>query len=272
MATQKLQDKELKEDNDIGAPSPPPPSSETSPAHEFSFSSSLQPSFTSIPNHKTLIYNKNTATILNLPSAGDIFSHGHQLHLHPPSQPSVAAPCSRNVFAGSFSRPLEHTRSGLSLDRHLIDHRDSARENEESIKNKTFSFFFRHRKWRKEGDSGDKEEVKKKKKKGFDMSCWIAKKYASTMEIFFGEKHELLRRPYRKKKDGWWKKKGQLSAPTSMRTSPSNSGRLSATTLTFASSADSAVEEIHSGIQAAIAHCKSSNTNKDEKCKCYHVK
>ncbi|URE17268.1 response to steroid hormone stimulus [Musa troglodytarum] len=269
MATQKLQDKELKQGNDIGAP---PPSSETSPAHEFSFSSSLQPSFTSIPNYNTLIYNKNTTTILNLPSAGDIFSLGHQLHLQPPSQPSVAAPCSRNVFAGSFSRPLEHTRSGLSLNHHPIDHRDSACEYEESIKTRTLSFFFGHRKWRKEGDSGDKEEDNKKKKKGFHLSWWIAKKYASMMEIFSWEKHELLRRPYRKRRDGWWKKKGQLSAPTSMRTSPSNSGRLSATTLTFASSADSAVEELHGGIQAAIAHCKSSNTNKDEKCKCGRVK
>ncbi|CAL9105551.1 unnamed protein product [Musa textilis] len=208
MATQKLQDKELKQGNDIGGPlpPPPPPSSETSPAHEFSFSSSLQPSFTSIPNHNTLIYNKNTTTILNLPSAGDIFSHGHQLHLHPSSQPSVAAPCSRNVFAGSFSRPLEHTRSGLSLNHHLIDHRDSAREYEDSIKTRTLSFFGR-RKWRKEGDSGDKEEDNKKKKKGFHLSWWIAKKYASMMEIFSGEKHELLRKPYRKRRDGWWKKK-----------------------------------------------------------------
>ncbi|OAY65999.1 putative BRI1 kinase inhibitor 1 [Ananas comosus] len=65
----------------------------------------------------------------------------------------------------------------------------------------------------------------------------------------------------RDKEHSWRKKRrpgGQLSAPASMRTSPTNSGHLSATSLNMSSSDESTMEELQSAIQAAIAHCKNS--------------
>ncbi|KAK8696277.1 hypothetical protein V6N13_001413 [Hibiscus sabdariffa] len=57
------------------------------------------------------------------------------------------------------------------------------------------------------------------------------------------------------------------SAPASMRTSPTNSGLLVATTGFPSSTSDSTMEELQAAIQAAIAHCKNSIRGED-KLKC----
>ncbi|GMI91171.1 BRI1 kinase inhibitor 1 [Hibiscus trionum] len=54
------------------------------------------------------------------------------------------------------------------------------------------------------------------------------------------------------------------SAPASMRTSPTNSGLLVATTGYSSSTSDSTMEELQVAIQAAISHCKNSIKGEDK--------
>lgn len=60
-------------------------------------------------------------------------------------------------------------------------------------------------------------------------------------------------------------RRGEFSAPASMRTSPTNSGLLLATSATLPSyKSDSTMEELQAAIQAAIAHCKNSIAEEDK--------
>ena len=63
-------------------------------------------------------------------------------------------------------------------------------------------------------------------------------------------------------------RRGEYSAPASMRTSPTNSGLLLATTA-LPPANDSTMEELQAAIQAAIAHCKNSIA-KEEKLSCWY--
>ena len=60
-------------------------------------------------------------------------------------------------------------------------------------------------------------------------------------------------------------RRGEYSAPASMRTSPTNSGLLVATGTVPTSTTDSTMEELQAAIQAAIAHCKNSIAVEDKK-------
>lgn len=62
-------------------------------------------------------------------------------------------------------------------------------------------------------------------------------------------------------------RRGQISAPASMRTSPTNSGLVVATGALASSTSDSTMEELQAAIQAAITHCKNSIAV-EEKIKC----
>nr|GMD91439.1 BRI1 kinase inhibitor 1-like [Ipomoea batatas] len=62
-------------------------------------------------------------------------------------------------------------------------------------------------------------------------------------------------------------KRGEYSAPASMRTSPTNSGLLVPPATSPTSSSDSTMEELQAAIQAAIAHCKKS-IQVEDKLKC----
>lgn len=55
-------------------------------------------------------------------------------------------------------------------------------------------------------------------------------------------------------------RRGEFSAPASMRTSPANSGLLvmASGTSTPTTKSDSTMEELQAAVQAAIAHCKKS--------------
>lgn len=60
-------------------------------------------------------------------------------------------------------------------------------------------------------------------------------------------------------------RRGEYSAPASMRTSPSNSGLLVATAAANTTPSDSTLEELQAAIQAAIAHCKNSINAAEDK-------
>ncbi|XP_073003852.1 BRI1 kinase inhibitor 1-like [Typha latifolia] len=254
-----------KEDRRFAPHSPSPsPSSTTSPSHDFSFT---------IPLHPPLASPSNT---IDLAPADDIFLHGHLLPLHVISNTHVS-PRTSNTSVENFRFPLDRVESDLSLKCSAGDqnHKDYNITNKDRTKTKSLSSFFGFNKWRK----GEKDEDRSKKKKVFDVGR-LLKKYVSMVEpLFFSkgekEKRDLRRRPYSfsghsnpKERDKWAKRRAQFSAPASMRTSPTNSGHLLATSINFSSSDESTMEELQSAIQAAIAHCKNSIAAKEEKCKC----
>lgn len=123
-----------------------------------------------------------------------------------------------------------------------------------------------------------KTRISTKKNQRFAMSQ-VLKRYAKMVRplmFFKGRKENLQshRQPYSFSGNLSWRNKqelrgrrGEYSAPASMRTSPSNSGLLLATTALPSSTSDSTMEELQAAIQAAIAHCKNSIAT-EEKIKC----
>lgn len=162
-------------------------------------------------------------------------------------------------------------------------HQGSKNETRGRTKSKSFSIFGLP-KWRKDCEEREKEdkEIKHKRKMRFDVSH-ILKRYVRMVRpllLFRGrrDKGQFRRQPYSFSGNLSLRNKHELrgrggefsSAPASMRTSPTNSGLLVATSSTTSlpsSTSDSTMEELQAAIQAAIAHCKNSIAT-DEKIKC----
>lgn len=133
----------------------------------------------------------------------------------------------------------------------------------ERVKAKSFSLFGRARR-RKEGGGCEDKCEKQKKKVRFDVSHFL-KKYISMFSKGRREDIQFRKQPYSfsgkltptEGRRDFRGSRGEFSAPVSMRTSPSTSGILMATSLPTPSS-DSTMEELQDAIQAAIAHCKNS--------------
>ncbi|CAN6682125.1 unnamed protein product [Malus baccata var. baccata] len=163
-----------------------------------------------------------------------------------------------------------------------IPRQGSKHETRGRTKSKSFSIFGLPRR-RKDCENGEKEEnkeMKSKRKVKFDISH-ILKRYVRMLRpllLFRGrrEKEQFRPQPYSfsgnlsmLNKHELRGGRGEFSAPASIRTSPTNSGHLVATAATNVpcSTSDSTMEELQAAIQAAIAHCKNSNTT-EEKPKC----
>lgn len=160
-----------------------------------------------------------------------------------------------------------------------------------SNKSKSFSLFGLSSKWRKDQnhitntDAGEKEledkDRHKRKLKLVDLRH-VLKRYMRMVRplLSFGSSRrgnmQFHRQSYSysgnlslRRKPEFRGRRGEFSAPASMRTSPTNSGLLVATgTLSSCSSNDSTMEELQAAIQAAIAHCKNSIAM-EEKIKCH---
>lgn len=153
-------------------------------------------------------------------------------------------------------------------------------------KSKSFSLFGFTR-WRKGyevgecEDNSNRDQNKQKRKLRFDVSH-VIRRYVSMIRpllLFRGRRengHHFQRQAYsfsgnlsfRSKQDQFIRgRRGEFSAPASIRTSPTNSGLLVATTNISSSTSDSTMEELQAAIQAAIAHCKNSIAV-EEKIKC----
>ncbi|KAK7352402.1 hypothetical protein VNO80_17823 [Phaseolus coccineus] len=286
---QKNTENDVQKKTDEGVPKPPSPSS--SPSHEFSFTISLHSS-------NATIHDKSKtppSLAVDLSPADDIFFHGHLLPLHLLSHFSSSPRFSTNSV-DSFTLPIRDfledekrascnssSRSNITLDsitnsNNREDHNNRVTK-EESKSKPSFSLFglSKGRKGCQLRDKEDKENSKHKKKLGYDVMHAL-KKYLRMVQplVLFRGKREKVQfhgQAYshsgnliRKTKPELRGRRGEFSAPASMRTSPSNSGLLPATAA-LPPSNDSTMEELQAAIQAAIAHCKNSIA-KEEKLNC----
>ncbi|CAN0922282.1 BRI1 kinase inhibitor 1 [Linum grandiflorum] len=261
-----------------------PPSATTSPSHEFSFTISLHSSSAAPPLPDT-INTPNSSLAIDLSPADDIFFHGHLLPLHLLSHLPTVSPRSSTNSIDSFTLPIRElledqipsrasTSSNINQKSNSTNNDGIDREPKVRAKSKSFSLFG----WRKRCETREREDKEKQKKRlKFDVSH-LVKRYARMVRpllSFRGRKenpHFQRQQPYsfsghlsvRNNKHELRGRKGEFSAPASMRTSPSNSGLL----CTIPSpSSDSTMEELQAAIQAAIAHCKNSIAV-EEKIKC----
>ncbi|KAH6758969.1 hypothetical protein C2S51_019204 [Perilla frutescens var. frutescens] len=151
-------------------------------------------------------------------------------------------------------------------------------------KSKSFSLFAMP-KWRKgcpdqeRDDDDDDHQAQKQRKSKFEL----LKRYVRFVKPFLslrnrrqGNSDEFLRQqPYsysgnlrvRNKKNFIRGRRGEFSAPASMRTSPANSGLLVASGTVTPTKSDSTMEELQAAVQAAIAHCKKSIAADQDKIK-----
>ncbi|XP_004499092.1 BRI1 kinase inhibitor 1-like [Cicer arietinum] len=259
-------------------------------------------SFSKFPNNNKSKFSPPSFAALDLSPADEIFFHGHLLPLQILSHfPSSISPRSSTNSMDSFTLPIrelfseedenlpKQNSSSSSSNITLDSNNNSKREknNNIGISKKVegkFKFAFSLFNSTKEAKGSqikeEKENHKKKKKLRFDVMHEV-KKYLKKMKPFMYFKREKIRvhkkcysynsgnvTPRNKKLElKSWNWKGQYSAPASMRTSPSNSGVLFATTTPLPHASDSTMEELQGAIQAAITHCKNSFA-KEENLQC----
>ncbi|KAL5714189.1 hypothetical protein ACHQM5_016184 [Ranunculus cassubicifolius] len=254
-----------------------PPSSSSSPSHEFSFTISLHPSSTTLPN-KTKSSPPSFA--IDLSPADDIFFHGHLLPLHLLSHLPISPRASTTSYE-SFSLPLDDHKLNTNISKNN-SLKSPTRERSNKVKSFSLFRFSRRRKGSEvqDRDKDEEEEIKKKRRIRFNVSH-IFRRYVRIIRpllIFKGGRRDtgkLRRQPYSFSGNLSWKgkqelrgRRGEFSAPASMWASPTNSGPLVPNTSLSSSKSDSTMEELQSAIQAAITHCKNSVALKEEKLNC----
>lgn len=267
----------------------PPPSAPSSPSHEFSFTISLHPPAAAKPHDsKAKSSSPPFSAAIDLSPADEIFFHGHLLPLHLLSHLPVSPRSSTNSL-DSFTLPikellndennndndLDHHSSNIINGRHDDDESRHVLEGKGRGKSKSFSLFAMP-KWRKEREDHDDQKTQKRKSRFELLKRYVrfVKPFLSLRSQRQGSSDEFLRQqPYsysgnlrvRKKKSLMRGRRGEFSAPVSMRTSPANSGLLVASgAATPTTKSDSTMEELQAAIQAAIAHCKKSIAAEDK--------
>ncbi|KAK4274700.1 hypothetical protein QN277_017887 [Acacia crassicarpa] len=256
-----------------------PASASSSPSHEFSFSVSLYSSSYSTTNPTS---NHNSAISPNsfapdLSPADDIFFHGHLLPLHFLSHLPVSPRSSTNSM-DNFTLPItDSTQAEIPIKKDLYesnvatnDNGRTKKEEEEEGRSKSKSFSLFRLRGQKGCEARDKEDAEKQNKKQRFQVVHALKKYLRMvqplMSSFRGRRQRIGVRgqsysysehlSYRNKSE-LRGRRGEYSAPASIRTSPSNSGLL-VPTMNLPTANDSTMEELQAAIQAAIAHCKNS--------------
>lgn len=252
-----------------------PPSSTSSPSHEFSFTISLHPSTAKSPDKRK----PPPSFAIDLSPADDIFFHGHLLPLHLISRPPVSPGNSNSTTSlDNLNRPSRDAMGGQKPNKSNSYNGAAAGATKERKRSKSFVFGFA--KWRKLAfESEESPEVKKKRKKkaSFEVISGTLKRCMRLIKPWFfkggreKEKREFRREPYSMSGNLNWKWKerggrrwGQFSAPASIQTSPTNSGLLIATPVIASPPSESTMEELQNAIQAAIAHCKNSVAGKED--------
>ncbi|XP_073032598.1 BRI1 kinase inhibitor 1-like [Primulina eburnea] len=263
-----------------------PLSPTSSPNHEFSFTTSLHPQ-SEVPDQNK----SNPSFAMDLSPADKIFFHGHLLPLHYLSNHPVYPRCSTDSF-DSFTLPIEelsgeyNSSSNTYTDQQeyiSIDHINptcqescSSVLKEEGRPRKPISFsFFGFSKWRKgceeKQDNGRQETDRKQKRKSkFNLST-VVKRCTRFINPFLSLRNRRMNPQFhgqtyssfsgnlrvRNKKE-LRGRRGEFSAPASMRNCPTNSGLLVASGTATPTARDSTMEELQAAVQSAIAHCKKS--------------
>ncbi|XP_028806787.1 BRI1 kinase inhibitor 1 [Neltuma alba] len=266
-------------------------STSSSPAHDFSFTISLHNTSSATTPDKS---KPPPSFAVDLSPADDIFFHGHLLPLHLLSHLPVS-PRSSTTSMDSISLPVRDygsitssNKSNFAMDdisKNNSGSNSSSNSSQESRRNsgsrkgaskaKSFSIFGFTR-GRKEFQVTEKDDKEKHKRKVRLDLVHVVKKYLRMVQplVIFRGRREKIRQSCSysgnlsaiKKRDVVKGRRGEYSAPASMRTSPTNSGLLLPTS-TFPPPSDSTMEDLQAAIQAAIAHCKNSIA-KDDKIKC----
>ncbi|CAL5081792.1 unnamed protein product [Urochloa decumbens] len=194
--------------------------------------------------------------------------------------------------------PVGRVGSDLShLNHSRASHHHTTTSSKDRAKNKASPFFSGlGAAWRKEstsssGDAARKQQKAEEKRKDKaaakraldDVGQWVKRHMAAMVEQLRrasfsrqAAEREQRRRPHSfsgrgpgaataremRERERWRRRRGQQlsSAPASLRVSPANSGHLSVggSVKVSTSSEESTMEELHSAIEAAIAHCKNS--------------
>lgn len=266
-----------------------PPSNSSSPAHEFTFTISLHPQSKIAEKNKS-----HPSFAIDLTPADEIFFHGHLLPLHLLSNLPVSPRFSTDSL-DNFTLPIkdfqdENDRNSRTIDHGFIniEHTHPTFDQEscssrtvpqekERAKSRSFSWI---PKWRngcetRDGKGHQEKEQKQKSKPKIDISDAV-KKYMRLIKPLLSFRNrrmspQLHRQAYsfsgnlrvRNKKEVRGKR-GELSAPASVRTSPTNSGLLVASGTATPTTSDSTMEEVQAAIQSAIAHCKKSIATEDK--------
>ncbi|KAK8580974.1 hypothetical protein V6N13_144030 [Hibiscus sabdariffa] len=274
------------------------PAASSSPSHEFSFTVvSLHSSSNTVPG-KT---KTPPSMAIDLSPADDIFFHGHLLPLHLLSHLPVSPRCSTNSLDGCNvplrelsdepkpSRTNCRSKSDSNIrsnNKNYVNGKVGNFDQSHNVeakgrpKSKSFSLsgltrWHHHHKGRSVRETEEKEKHKTKMR--FDLRH-VLKRYMRMVRplLFFRGRRESrhLRRQSRsfsghlssrnKEIELRARRGDYYSAPASMRTSPTNSGLLVATTGYSSSTSDSSMEELQGAIQAAIAHCKNSIKGEDK--------
>ncbi|KAK7351654.1 hypothetical protein VNO77_11251 [Canavalia gladiata] len=280
-------------------PSPPSPSS--SPSHEFSFTISLHSSSNTTIHDKS---KAPPSLAVDLSPADDIFFHGHLLPLHLLSHFSSSPRFSTNSM-DSFTLPIRDflqdekqikdsgscnssNRSNIAIDSIISNssinkeeynnNNNNNRGTKEDNKSKPSFSLFGLTKGRKGCQVRDKEDKEKQKRNLKYDVIHALKRYLRMVQPlvlfrgrrektrFHGQAYSCSGNLIRRNKPELRGRRGEYSAPASMRTSPTNSGLLLATA-PLPPANDSTMEELQAAIQAAIAHCKNSIA-KEEKLTC----
>ncbi|KAI3777413.1 hypothetical protein L1987_47213 [Smallanthus sonchifolius] len=241
--------------------------------------------------------NTNIDNDNDLSPADDIFFQGHLLPLHHTSHLPVSPRSSTNsmdVFTLPMKDILKDQQNPTGNTSFHYHHRNTFSEfnlpgnniNQTRPKSKSFSIFGQP-KWKKdqspnegEGDHDDNNNKKKLK--------LLIKKYMKMVKPFMSFPKANSKRlntefnrqphsfscnflssrsslPVEVNRGGV--RRGEFSAPVSMRTSRANSGILLASgtvSPTKSTTSDSTMEELQAAIQAAIAHCKNSIAIQDK--------
>jgi BRI1 kinase inhibitor 1 len=264
--------REKKKEIEDKVSSPPPPSSTASPSHEFSFTISLQstppPCTPSLSITNTCTNNASTSSLvtLDLSPADKIFSDGQLLPLQDVSEKKVS-PRNSNSSAENFTLPLDRIESDLN--RRYNTTNSTSKSDTTKTKPKSFSDIFSIWRVKTEETQLRNDTKTRTNKKRLDLGQ-VLKKFMSMVENIFTnnrrerERRDLQKRPHSfsvpRERERWRKRRGQRSAPASMRGSPSHSGHFSMGSINKLSSSsdESTMEELQNAIEAAIAHCKSS--------------
>ncbi|XP_021729590.1 BRI1 kinase inhibitor 1-like [Chenopodium quinoa] len=174
--------------------------------------------------------------------------------------------------------------SKIEINNNISRHDFGSKERSSSSNNKFKSFsLFGLSKWKKLSDSKEKtehpENCSRRNKLKSDVTQFL-KRYINMVKPLLSPKGggrrdsvRVRRQSYsfsgtvspRDNRELMRGRRGEFSAPASMRTSPTNSGLLLATAGVPSPSSDSTMEELQAAIQAAIAHCKNSISTEDKK-------